>query len=591
MTPRTWDSPNRPETPARRDKTPPPLARPSRALYEGAAATAVAAGVFSLIICALLVHNYVRLRMDDPLNSAELSRLKEALRRAPRDEDLKRRIRALDLELRREYFRRERRLDRGRYLLLGGLAVMLVSLQPVLAHRKALPHPRGGPDEHLQQARSTRIARWGVGLLATCLGGGGALLATWQTPPQVAPKPPATVGADYPSPQEILRNWPRFRGPGGLGVSTSKDVPLAWGAGGDARVLWKKPVPLPGDSSPVVWDDRIFLTGATPTRRRVYCFDAETGQLLWERPVSTPAGAGKSPEVMEEGILAASTPVTDGRRVCAIFANGDLACFDYQGKLLWTLGLGIPENLYGHASSLAMYRNLLLVQFDQGSAEEGKSELLAVDVRSGKVAWRARRDVPSSWTTPILIRTARGEQIVTCADPWVIAYDPSNGAELWRAKCLSGDVAPSPAYGGGLVFVAAEGAVLAAIKPDGKGDVTSTHVAWTVEDDLPNIASPATDGRQVYLLSGSMLTCYSAADGRKLYEKDFDSPFRASPTVVGDRLYLLDETGVMIVVATGPTFRQLARSELGEPASATPAFLNGRIYIRGGKHLFCIGKP
>jgi outer membrane protein assembly factor BamB len=283
--------------------------------------------------------------------------------------------------------------------------------------------------------------------------------------------------------------------------------------------------------------------------------------------------------------------VTDGRRVYAIFATGDIGCFDFNGKRIWTRSLGIPDSSYGYASSLAMYRNLILIQYDQGGPDDGMSKMIALDGFTGQTVWETKRPVPNSWSSPIVTEIGEQFQLLTCGDPWVIAYDPAKGTELWRAKCLAGDIAPSLIYANGLVFAIEPYSKLVAIRPDGRGDVTETHIAWSLEEGAPDICSPVSNGELIFLLSTEgLLSCYKVADGKRLWEQDLRENFWASPSLVGDKLYLLTEEGVMLIVQSGPEFKELARYELGEECRASPAFADGRIYIRGLENLYCIGK-
>ena len=186
--------------------------------------------------------------------------------------------------------------------------------------------------------------------------------------------------------------------------------------------------------------------------------------------------------------------------------------------------------------------------------------------------------------------TAAGPQIITTSKPFVIAYSPLDGKEIWRAECLSGDVVPSPVFGGGLVLAANSGSVLAAIKPDGKGDVSATHISWKVEEGLPDIVSPLTDGKLVWLITSSgSLTCCKVKDGAKVYDHDLGGSINASPTLVGNKIYILNSEGTMIIIDAGEQYKELGQCKLGEAAAATPAFAGGRIFIRGKSNLYCIG--
>jgi len=182
-------------------------------------------------------------------------------------------------------------------------------------------------------------------------------------------------------------------------------------------------------------------------------------------------------------------------------------------------------------------------------------------------------------------------QLITVADPFVVSYDPATGKEIWRAECVGGDLAPSPICAGGMVFAIQPYSQMVAIKPTGQGDVTKTHVAWKAEDGIPDICSPVSNGTYVYLLdSEGLLTCYNVADGKKVYEHEMKEQCRASPSIVGDKLYVLDLKGFMHVAQVGPEYKDLSKCELGEECFASPAFVDGRIYIRGVKNLYCIGQ-
>ena len=228
---------------------------------------------------------------------------------------------------------------------------------------------------------------------------------------------------------------------------------------------------------------------------------------------------------------------------------------------------------------------------DQGTPSKPLSYLLALDLMTGKTAWRTDRPVSGSWATPILAHTAKREEFIAVGCPWVIAYNPADGKELWRAKVLDGDVAPSPVYHSGTAFAVNTGAQLAAIPTGGSGDITKTGIAWTAEDGLPDIVSPVTDGKVVLLVTtDGLLTCYAAADGKLLWEHEIDAIFMSSPGLVGDRVYLMDEKGVMRIFTAAGGYKEVAKAELGERSHSSPAFLDGRLYLHGKKHLFCIGK-
>jgi outer membrane protein assembly factor BamB len=546
---------------------------------------AIAGGAFSIIVLSLLVVNYIQRTVFDERRVNLLDSLKLEAQGQADNEQLIGRIRELDLKVRQDRIRRLDFSHEGGYLLLGGVVVFLVGALWAASLKREVHVPEASGEARGKQIRQKCLARRAVAA------GGGVLVCVVLVGALVERVDFATRVSAYTSTEEIYENWPRFRGPGGLGVSRYSNVPMEWDGESGRGIAWKSKVALVGHNSPVVWQGRVFLTGATEDQRQVYCFDGDSGELLWQEDVDSGAVVdAEQLDVMEDTGWAASTVVTDGRRVCAIFANGDVGCFSVEGKKAWAVNLGPPENNYGHAASLAMWRNLLLVQYDQGNYGEEKSKLIALDVFSGQVVWQMNRAVPNSWTTPILIEVAGKVQIITCGDPFIIAYDVSNGAEIWRAERLSGELAPSPIFAGGLVLAMEPYSALVAVRPDGRGDVSKTHIAWTAAFSAPDISSPVGDDEFVYTLgTDGVLCCFKVSDGTKVYEQQLKGNFQASPSLVGGRLYLLSESGTMLIAEAGAEYNEVGRCALGERCYASPAFVDGSIYIRGVEHLYCIG--
>ena len=569
--------------------------------YRAAVGTAVVAGVFSVLVCLLLVRNHFQSDFTDKLESEQLEKLKEQLLENPKDELLKSRIRTFDLELRNEFFRRQKIADRGKYILLGGLIIFLLSLKIAFNYRKKSPIPRLDNTDQSAVVRTTFLsvtilAAAAVGLATFLIMTGDDIFIPVPLKEIVKEKeivheqPDAAKIVDYPTPEQLKKNWPRFRGPGGMGISAYTNIPKSWNGKSGESIRWKTAIPMPGENSPVVWGNRIFLNSADEKNRQVYCFDADSGSILWQKEVDKiPRRTSDPPRIMEETGFAAATAVTDGLRVYAIFANGDLICFDFKGNRVWARNLGLPENVYGFSTSLDMYQKLLLVQYDQAGEEDGLSELLAIEGATGEIVWRKKRPVANTWTSPIIIETPQSKQFITCAPPFTIAYQPQTGEELWRAECLYGDLAPSPVYADGMVFVVSPYSELTAIRTDGRGDVTKTHIAWVVEDGVPDIVSPLIVGKMILLLTtDGYMNCFDITDGSKIWEKELDMSFRASPSLVQDKIYFMNEKGLMIIIEAGREYKEIARADLGESASASPAFADGRIYIRGKEHLYCI---
>jgi outer membrane protein assembly factor BamB len=273
-----------------------------------------------------------------------------------------------------------------------------------------------------------------------------------------------------------------------------------------------------------------------------------------------------------------------------IFANGDLAAVNFNGTPAWTRNLGVPQNPYGHASSLAVWQDKLIVQWDQGS-EPGNSRLLLLEGATGKAVWEKARPVPCSWASPIVVEAAGKTQIITAALPWLASYAVADGAELWKAEVLDGEITPSPILAGGLVFVASPAGKLIALRPDGSGDVTKTHVSWSSEESVPDATSPTSNGEVVfYVTSTGLGTCLDAKTGRMLWQHDFGMEIQASPAIAGNRVYVLSTNGRAWVFQAGREYQELGHGVLDDKFRASPAFAGGRLYLRGNASLYCLGE-
>ena len=533
-------------------------------------------------------------QFHDELASPKLEEMKDQLRKDVTNTTLPGEIRQLDKHLRRAYFARQRRMELagigtivcgGLFLLWGNVAVWC---------RRRLPRP-GAPVgiDVLALGRLSRAAVtvFGVIVLGASLALGIAF-QPWKAP--VEEIDTSVVGPPA-GPEEMARNWPRFRGPDGLGIAHTSNVPMDWDGKSGKGVLWKTRIPLGGDGSCVVWDKKVFVTGANKDARAVYCLDADTGKMLWEVPVENVPGSTPLDEENPLSGFAPSTVCTDGRRVFAIFTNLDLIALSLDGKLQWKKSLAPVKINYGYATSLMTVGDKLLLQVDQADETDNKSFLLALDSATGKEAWRVKRPgVGSSWASPSTIDTPGGKQIVTASLPFVIAHDAADGHELWRVKALDGDVAPSPAFGAGMIFSINKGTPLVAIKTDGHGDVTKTHVAWKYEDEepqaIPEISSPASDGKYVYLPGNSgMVTCVDIATGKQAWQRELTGEMKASAIVAGDKVVVMNSGGKMTFLAAGGEYKLLGTAALGEETGCTPAILEGRIYLRGNKHVYGIG--
>lgn len=559
--------------------------------YQTAIGLAVVAGVFSVIIAGLLAVNVYSMKVSVPARSAELEKMKEQAKANPADQTLAQLILEVDTQLRRDQFAGLYFVRRGTILLVITLVLLIGSTLWAVSHRPKLPQPQPQGDlkaEQVQQAHRIRRS-FSAAVILLC-----AVALFWVlNAPQTAPDSDPAQSL-YASMEQIENQWPVFRGPGGLGICRFKNIPDTWNGLSGENILWKTPIPLSGHNSPIVWDNRIFLTGATKDKQQVFCFDADSGEFLWGVDVSIPAKPVRDDmDIMEDTGYAACTAVTDGKRVCAIFAGGDMGCFTADGKLLWEKHFGIPESAYGYAASLTAFEDRVIVQWDVGydDGNESKSKLIALNWQTGNPLWQTHRPVPNSWSSPTVVNVGGQYQILTTASPFVIAYDPKTGAELYRAECIAGDIAAPPIVTGNKLFAIEPYNKLVAIDTAGaSGDITATHILWENESEMPDICSPVANGQFVWTLTTQgLLGCYKIADGTEVYTHEIDGNFQASPTLIDERIYLLAEDGTMVIIDTGPEYEEIKRNQLGEKCYASPAFQDGCIYIRAKDNLYAIG--
>ncbi len=564
-------------------------------VHRALALTAWIAGVFCLLVCGVMMEEHFAAGTNEPWTSPQLLALREKLAAEPKNAALQKEIRQLDLKFRRK-FRRRLALDKtGGWLLAGGGLMLVLAAARAAALKKPLPQPQpedGAREQAVKQAARARWSLAGAGLAAAGslliirLGHTSVLPANPDAWQKLAVKTgaPETPMENAPALSEFQANWPRFRGWDGGGVS----VPASNAVAG---ILWRSAIPLPGNNSPIAWGERVFISGGTAARREVYCYNASSGALLWQRAIeNVPGSPPKVPAVPEDTGYAAPTMATDGRRVYAIFANGDLAALEFDGSVAWTKYLGPLNNPYGCATSLATWGNNLLIQLDQGGSRPAGSKLISLQGASGRVLWERPRPVPASWATPIVIEAAGKTQIITLADPWVISYALAGGNELWRARLLENEIVPSPVFGGGLLLLISPGARLLALRPDGAGDVTKTHLAWASEENVPDIASPVSNGELVFTVTSSgMAACFETRDGKKLWEKELGTDVQASPGIMDGRLFILGEHGPLVMLQAGREFHEMGRIPVPDKFVASPAFAGGHVFLRGVTNLYSLG--
>jgi hypothetical protein len=387
-------------------------------------------------------------------------------------------------------------------------------------------------------------------------------------------------------------NWPGWRGPRQDGTCLEKGVPTNWDAASGA--LWKTPLPGAGHASAIVWGKRVFtVTGLPETRERVLlCLDGATGKILWQKTVVK----GPLEKINPENSYASGTPATDGKRVYVCFRVGDdvvAAAHDAaDGKQLWLVRPGTHVGEWGFSMEPVLFEDKVIIDGDG----KGDSFLVALGRDDGHTLWRVDRSHRGiSYSAPYIREMAGRLQLVQCGDRCVAAFDPRNGKPLWTVDGPSQEFVATPIYSErtGLVYISSSWpqSHLLAIKPDGSGDVTKTHVAWGDIKGAPYIPSLILAGD--YLLSvntSGVAFCFDAATG-KVHWKERLGRHHASPVLIDGLCYFINDEGTINVIQPGKTFDRAAKYELGEKCYASPAISDGQVFIRGFEHMFCIGKP
>ena len=423
--------------------------------------------------------------------------------------------------------------------------------------------------------------------------------------------------------------WPGFRGPNASGVAEGQNLPASWNVRTGENIRWSTAIPGLSHASPVVWDDRLYVTTAisgqpsatfkpglygegTASEDRsvhrwvVLALDRRTGKTLWERV----AYEGVPREKRHiKATYANATPATDGRVVVAFFGSQGLYAFDLKGTLIWKKDLGVlnagaydlPEYEWGTASSPIIYKDLVIVQCD---TQEG-SFVLAADVRTGRTVWKTDRKELPSWGTPAVVEPAGGRpELVTNASNFIRGYDPLTGAERWRLGGSSKITAPTPIFSNGLIIVASGRAPerpIFAIRPGAQGDITlkdgqtsNAAVAWHKVGRGSYMPTPLAYKDTLYVLNNQgLLDAYAITTGAEIYRQRIPhggSGFSASPVAADGKLYLSSEDGDIFVVPAGPDFAIAGRYPMGEPLMATPAIADGTMYVRGESRLIAIGR-
>jgi outer membrane protein assembly factor BamB len=385
-------------------------------------------------------------------------------------------------------------------------------------------------------------------------------------------------------------NWPGWRGPRGDGTSLEKGVPVRWNA--TSNVAWKTELRGIGHASPIVWGDHVFTVTALAEKqaRVLLCLDRKSGKTLWQETVLI------SPLERKHSLNshASSTPASDGEFVYVAFLDRSemvIAAYDFQGKQRWLVRPGPFASMHGFCSSPVLFKDKVIVNGDH----DGDSYLVALDRNTGRTVWKTpRQNHTRSYCAPIVRELDGRTQMVLTGDKCVASYDPNNGLLHWIIDGPTEQFVASPVYSAKADMLFITGGYpdhhILAIKPNGHGNVTGTHIVWRTNRGAAYVPSPIIEGDYFLIVSDSGVAhCFEAATGKLFWQERVGEQHAALVSANG-LVYFLNDDGATRVVKPGPEFQLIAQNELGEKCFASPAISDGQIFLRGDKHLFCVGR-
>jgi outer membrane protein assembly factor BamB len=388
----------------------------------------------------------------------------------------------------------------------------------------------------------------------------------------------------------LAQDWPEFRGPTGQGHSDARGLPLTWAE--DINVRWKVLIPGKGWSSPVIQGQRIWLTTSITEGKeqslRAICLDRITGDILQNIEVFRLKVPG---QINTKNSFASPTPVLEGDRIYLHFGAFGTACITQSGEIIWKIRLEYDNGQHGPGGSPVLYDDLLIVSCDGRDVQY----VAALDKRTGSIRWKKSRRGYQAYSTPLVVRLPAGDQVISPGAFRAIAYEPRTGKEIWSIRYGDGfSNVPRPVYGNGLVYICTgfQQPSLLAVRVDGHGDVTGSHVEWSLNRGVSLTPSPLLVGEELYLISDDgIASCVDARTGKEYWRSRLEGGYSASPVYADGRIYLLSEDGETAVIAPGKQFKLLATNRLeGGQTLASMAVADGTIFIRTAAYLYCIGK-
>ena len=385
-------------------------------------------------------------------------------------------------------------------------------------------------------------------------------------------------------------NWPQFRGPRGDGTSAENSAPTTWSQ--TNNITWKSPVPGEGHSSPILWNDSVFLTSASPENgdRLLLKINATSGKIVWQTAVAK----SDRESMHRENSSASSTPATDGSSVVTSFQVGnkvDIRSYDFDGNLRWSAQPLKFSGEHGYSYSPIFYKDLVILDCRQ----EGDAATIAFDKNDGRIRWKTEpKKSRISHITPLLINDGRREQLLLSGSDETASYDPATGKQLWWCKGPSDVSVAGMSFGSDLLFVTSgyPNRTRMAIRVDGSGDVTGSHIGWKMQRQVTYVPSPVYhDGHFYSVIDEGMMLCFDAKTGESKWDHRLGGRFRSSLLLVGGLIYATNDKGLTTIFRASPDgFQQVASNDLKELCYATHALSNGRLYIRAGDNLYCIGE-